>query len=146
MSTLRADSLRRLRAMEIDVWVPRAAAPAPDDRASVSEGPRIRLEAGGGRWLLVADEDARARFRVLLDDLRALLDPAECRFGKWSDSVEAGVGLDELGAQAIEHVLVFGESSGAGDAVCLLPALEELETSGAARRQAWRLLRPLIGG
>lgn len=127
-----ARALRRLEAMEIQVWRARAPKrlaaedipertfanepePAPDRRpesaaASAGSAPRarrIRLEAGSGRWLLVVDDADRARHAPLIEDIRATLGSDDCRFGTWSDSAEAGVAPEDWDAHGIRHALVF---------------------------------------
>lgn len=147
-----AASLARLQAIGIEVWLRRDATPAgaaaalTASSATDQAAARIRLESGSGRWLLVADEAERVAHRRLLDDLRALLDPAECRFGKWSDSPEAGAGPDDWAAHGIEHVLAFGAVPASARGVVLeAPELKRLESDADARRTLWALLRPHLG-
>ena len=165
-----ARALRRLAAMDIQTWRVRARKPAVGERsrpAGVSpEGPRaataapaeqlpqgarrIRLEAGSGRWLLVIDDAHRARFTLLIEDMRGTLGVDNCRFGTWSDSAEAGVAPEDWQAHGIRHALVFsghgeGHNSGnAGPAFVPCGELQRLATSGQARRALWQQLKSLL--
>lgn len=176
-------ALRRLAAMDIQVW--RARAPrsgrAVDERpteaasgkgyrpaeASSTGGSRpsgrIRLEAGGGPWLLVVDDADRDRHSTLIEDIRAALGSRDCRFGTWSDSAEAGVAPADWDAHGIRHALVLGGEAGgrgagdsAGDSAGDCDSafnngafidggdLARLSASGEARRALWRQLEPLL--
>ncbi|MFN2332995.1 MAG: hypothetical protein ABR550_01030 [Wenzhouxiangellaceae bacterium] len=143
---LEATSLRRLRAMEIDVWQHRDGRPGGySDRhadAAMVPTPRIRMEAGSGPWLLVLERGVADDQRTILDDLVATLGAAECRYGQWSDSADSGIALDECDQYGIRHVLAFG-SAPVSDTNRLLavPGLDELVASGRARRQLWSQLR-----
>ena len=128
---IEARAIRRLAAMDIQVWhtrVPKradgekrqspestlegaGAAGSASEKSSLPSR-RIRLEAGSGRWLLVVDDADRARHAKLIEDIRATLGPNECRFGTWSDSAEAGVAAEDWPAHGIRYALVF---SGHGD-------------------------------
>jgi len=137
--------------MDIDVWQLRARAddaacdPAlPEAATPDGAGPRVRLEAGSGSWLLIADERARERYRVVLGDLRALLGDERVRFGRWSDSPEAGVAAGEWAAHGIRHALAFDPPPGPVEALIGVACLDELEGSAEARRALWQALRPLL--
>lgn len=141
-----AASRVRLEAMGIDLWLLRSREDTQQlvtDRTEAAMA-RIRLESGTGAWLIVADESERATYRVLLDDLRAVLGPAECRFGKWSDTPEAGIGPDDWQAHGIRHVLVFGDAPAAAGQVLRAAALAELLEQADARKALWALLRPRL--
>lgn len=156
---LEATSRRRLQAMGIDVWQRRDRRPGlscdryGDEHAghdaddAAAQSPRIRMEAGSGRWLLVLERGVTGDQRTILDDLVATLGAAECRYGQWSDSTDSGIGLDECHRYGIEHVLAFGAAP-ASDArrLTLAPGLDELVESGRARRQLWSRLRPALEG
>lgn len=163
---IEASAIRRLEAMDIQVWsarVPRRAAAVDTRPASVGPGgavpaegapveglsrqtrsrpDRIRLEAGSGRWLLVVDDADRARHVALIEDIRAALGTDDCRFGTWSDSAEAGVAAEDWGAHGIRHALVFGGETGSG--FVQAGQLDGLAASGEARRALWRQLQPLL--
>ncbi len=141
-------SLDRLRAMGVEVWVARSRhASAPETTRRRSE-PRIRLEAGGGRWLLLADERDRSRFSRLLDDIRGALGVQNCRFGKWSDSSDSGIGLSELAAAGVHHAIDLRDPAQAPDGTIVVPAgsLEQLSSSPDARRSLWRRMRIVLEG
>lgn len=154
--TIEPGAIRRLAAMDIQVWrarspkhaeisqAPPAAVPSADAtrRESRSRTGRIRLEAGSGCWLLVVDDADRARHSRLIEDIRATLGTDDCRFGTWSDSAEAGVAVEDWEAHGIRHAVVFGGEAGAG--FVQAGQMEGLETSGAARRALWRRLQPLL--
>jgi len=143
-----AASRARLEAMGIDLWLLRRNQDAqPVAAESSASGPtRIRLESGTGEWLIVADEAERAAYRVLLDDLRAVLGPAACRFGKWSDTPEAGIGPDDWQDHGIGQVLVFGDVPAKAGELLRAEALSVLAESAKARRALWALLRPRLVG
>lgn len=135
-------AIRRLQAMDIEVWRLRARdAGAP---ATGAPARRIRMEAGSGCWLLVVDDAERDRHAVLLEDIRATLGANECRFGTWSDSPDAGIGLADFEARGIRHALVFDGGGDRRDGLVHAAPLEELGTSGQARRALWQLLSPLL--
>jgi len=96
--------------------------------------------------LIVADEGERASFRVLLEDVRAVLGPTECRFGKWSDTPEAGVGPEDWHDHGIRQVLAFGEAPAGAEGLLRAAALDQLVASPAARQALWVLLRPRLAG
>lgn len=159
-------AIRRLEAMEIQVWRARAPKPvdavelgpetsSPADAGRAAHPPsgivpeparprpdRIRLEAGSGRWLLVVDDADRARHATLIEDIRATLGAGDCRFGTWSDSPEAGVAVADWEAHGIVHALVFGGQAGPG--FVQGGELDRLAASGEARRALWRRLQPLL--
>ena len=147
MSWLGSQSRRRLHAMGIELWRPRAV------RLPQAAGhePRFRLAAGSGDWLLVCPGGVPEPQRVLMDDIMASIGPARCRFGEWADSIDAGVSADEWQARGIEHALIFAEAErrpGRGridDArVIEAPALSELAVSGRARKALWQQLLPRL--
>lgn len=141
-----AASRARLDAMGIDLWLLRSREDPKDVRAETDAArtARIRLESGTGAWLIVADEAERATYRVLLDDLRAVLGPAECRFGKWSDTPEAGIAPDDWQAHGIRHVLAFGDTPAAAGELLRADALPELLDRADARKSLWALLQPRL--
>lgn len=163
-----ARAIRRLEAMDIQVWRARApgdvgpaearpaaaasaeSAPVQDQSTGASPNTarprpgRIRLEAGSGRWLLVVDDADRARHATLIEDIRATLGTDECRFGTWSDSPEAGVAVEDWDAHGIHHALVFGGDADPG--FVQGGELTRLSVSGEARRALWRVLQPLLAG
>jgi hypothetical protein len=140
--------IEKLGAIGITVWRRRPSGPvsdaAPSPAPNSAAPARIRLEAGGGPWLLVVEEQSRAQFEALLTDVRVLLGADRCRFGTWSDSAESGVAFDEWAAHGIEAAVVFDrrEDMPAG----FVPAgpLDRLAGSQDARRALWRSLRPLL--
>lgn len=144
----RAASSARLEAMGIDVWLLRARHDVQEGRAESSRpaSARVRLESGTGAWLIVADEAERAAYRVLLDDLRAVLGPDRCRFGKWSDTPEAGIGPEDWREHGIRHVLAFGELPAAAGELLHAAALADLVEQGDARKALWALLQPVLAG
>lgn len=163
MIDLRA--IRRLEAMDIQVWQTREprqtradelradrAAPVENHCAQAAcdssrPSARIRLEAGSGRWLLVIDDADRARHATLIEDIRATLGIGDCRFGTWSDSVEAGVAVEDWDAHGIRRALIFGgepDRRGTGPRLVHGGDLERLATSGQARRALWGRLKPLL--
>lgn len=147
-----ARSLRRLEVMGIGVWQRRrvrAAEPAresepiPPARAKAAPA-RIRLEAGGGPWLLVVEDIDRSRHERLLGDIIAVLGAEHCRFGSWSDSPESGVAVAEWSAHGIRGALVFEDRYDLPDGCIAAGALEELARAGSARRRLWGRLRTLL--
>jgi hypothetical protein len=134
--------------MGIDLWLLRSREDVQQVAAgrTGAEMARIRLESGTGAWLIVADEAERASYRVLLDDLRAVLGPSECRFGKWSDTPEAGIGPDDWQAHGIRHVLAFGDAPAAAGELLRAAALADLLERADARKALWALLRPRLAG
>lgn len=125
----------------VDAPPPSARQPAPP---SASASPRIRLAPGRGRWLLLGEGTDRPDVRALLDDLRGLLGPGDCRFGQWSDSAESGVAAEDWPERGIDWVLDFGGPGAADARVIGLPSLLELVQSPDARKQLWQTLRPLV--
>ena len=166
--TIEPGAIRRLAAMDIQVWRARSpksveitqtppaaetsAEAGPVEDCSVDAAPgglpsrtgRIRLEAGSGCWLLVVDDADRARHAKLIEDIRAALGTDDCRFGTWSDSAEAGVAVEDWEAHGIRHALVFSGQAGPG--FVQAGKLDELKISGEARRALWRRLQPLLAG
>ena len=164
--TIEPGAIRRLAAMDIQVWRARSpehaeiAQTPPAAETSAEAGPvkdfsvdaypgksrlqtgRIRLEAGSGCWLLVVDDADRARHAKLIEDIRAALGTDDCRFGTWSDSAEAGLAVEDWEAHGIRHALVFGGQVGPG--FVQAGELDELKTSGEARRALWRRLQSLL--
>jgi len=140
-------SLRRLEAMDIQLWQVRGRT-VPTSAESTLEVPprsgRIRLEAGSGRWLLVVDDIERAQHAVLLEDIRATLGTGECRFGTWSDSPESGVAVSDWHAHGIGNALVFAEGPDEAGQLLYAGRLETLATSGQARKALWHKLKPLL--
>jgi len=153
-----ARAIRRLAAMDIQVWrtrVPRHAdggttrsseytTEAASEAASSTGRPplrsrRIRLEAGSGPWLLVVDDADRARHAKLIEDIRTTLGPDECRFGTWSDSAEAGVAPEDWQGHGIRHTLVFvgdGDGHNGGDEHCGNDVRPALISGGELQRLA----------
>lgn len=148
--TRSAESLERLDAMGIDVWVPRGTAAHLDARpaATASQesaaGPataRVRMASGDGDWLLVQDAAWDGRHERLLGDIQATIGSARCRFGQWAHSDSAGVAPDELPARGVRHVLSFGEPPDSAEpGVLIAPELEEIAKRPDARRRLWQLL------
>lgn len=130
--------------MDIPVWVLRDRHHPPE--AGGTAVPRVRLEAGDGDWLLVADGAGRSDHSLLLDDIRAAIGTARCRFGQWSDSPESGVAPDDWAAHGIEHVIAFGEPALQFDGLIRGPSLAELAASARARRELWQRIAPRLGG
>lgn len=136
--------------MGIELWLQREARPSAASAAAehAAAEPRVRMAAGSGAWLLVQRRPWDGRHAELLADLQALLGAAQCRFGQWADSREAGLALSELSERGVRQVLAFGPLarpvSEAGIGLLELPPLDELATSGAARRSLWQALRPLL--
>ena len=102
--------------MEIGAWQRRRArASGPDaepeaDRPSeaIPRIPRIRLEAGGGEWLVVVEDIDRSRYERMLGDIIGVLGAERCRYGSWSDSQESGVAP----SQATSSMIATPNSSG----------------------------------
>ena len=141
-------SRAHLAEMGVDVWVkrsPRSLLAAENSPRPAAEA-RVRLSAGGGSWLLVQRRPWDGRHTELLADIQALLGPAQCRFGHWADSREAGIGLSELAARGIMNVVAFGPRPHDAESPDLIVAssLDELASSGAARRSLWQALRPRL--
>ena len=136
--------LARLRAMGIDVWVPRGAAPTP-----APAGLRVRLAAGDGDWLILTDSPLDGDYRALMGDITATLGRGRCRFGQWTDNPDAGMDLGELAGAGIRHVLALGGWPGEGDpagtaGVVRAPALPEIHADAGARRALWDALRGVL--
>lgn len=124
--------------MGIGVWRLRAREPQP-------ESPRLRLEAGHGDVVVVADEDERSRYRPFLADLVAVIGAERCRYGRWADSPDAGVALDECAAHGIDHIVAFGSPHPRGLGLINADPLAELIRSGDARRTLWQRIAGLCG-
>lgn len=140
-----AGRVAKLEAMGIDVWRLRGRSAAPDRGAGGrATAPRVRLEAGGGAWLLVVDDASRARFETLINDVCALLGNDRCRFGTWSDSAQSGVAAEEWDAHGIVAAVVFGPAKALPAGFVSAGPLQELAESPAARRSLWQRLRPLL--
>ena len=142
---LSPDSMRRLEAMDIDLWQRRAV------RMPHASGiqPRIRLAPGGGDWLIVCQGGVPEAYRLLMDDIMATIGAARCRFGEWSDSPEAGVAADEWQARGIEHVLAFAQPDSErrpsrirldDPRLIEAPDLTELAQSAHAKKALWQQL------
>ncbi|TVQ40543.1 MAG: hypothetical protein EA370_03535 [Wenzhouxiangella sp.] len=151
MARLEADSLARLQAMGISVWErrqtgPVEAAAVTAQLADSNDGVRIRLASGEGEWLLVQRQPWGGNPDTILDDIRACLGPARCRFGQWAVGSPAGEDSTELAERGVKHILSFGPSPG-GDWSGLVeaPSLAELAADWRARRALWQQLRPLLG-
>ncbi|MFU8878143.1 MAG: hypothetical protein ACNA7E_08370 [Wenzhouxiangellaceae bacterium] len=107
---------------------------------------RIRLEAGSGDWLLLADERERTRYSQLLADIRGTLGAERCRFGKWSDSSDSGVTLSDLIDAGVRGVVDFRAAAQAPESEVLVPGgdLEQLSRSAEARHALWQHVRGLL--
>lgn len=143
-----ARAIRHLQAMDVQVWRLRgrrsSAVESAGQPAAERHAARIRLEAGSGRWLLVVDDAERARHAVLLEDIVATLGAGECRFGTWSDSAESGIAVSELEAHGIRHALVFGDGDDLLQQLLHVGALNDLASSGRARRALWQRIKPVL--
>lgn len=135
-------SHQRLQAIGIQVWTRRGRAARAVAAAQVQ--PRIRLEAGTGAWLLIVEDAHDHSHQLLLDDIRASIGPAECRFGRWSDSPDAGVGADQWVDHGIEHVLVLGQAGVEHPQVINGGSLAELSESSAARKRLWQRMKQVM--
>ncbi|MDT8410252.1 MAG: hypothetical protein RQ741_11675 [Wenzhouxiangellaceae bacterium] len=151
---LDAPSRLRLQKMGIELWSSRsssaATAPAsipdaPSQPRPALAAPRIRLGAGSGPWLLIIDEASAGRERLLLEDIRATIGAAQCRFGQWSDSPDSGVGADDWLDHGIKHVLVLGGPAVVHRCVINAPALADLAGSADLRRQLWLQMKKAMG-
>jgi len=153
MSRLAAESLRRLEAIGVQVWQRRDAQAGPRGESEASAGaserrepPRIRLEAGHGRWLLVVDPADREPHARLLADIQAVPGAAACRFASWSRGGDSGVAADEVDQHGIEHLVTFGPvAMAATTGMIAAPPLDALATSAEAKRALWRSLRERLG-
>ncbi|MDX1380211.1 MAG: hypothetical protein R3233_03780 [Xanthomonadales bacterium] len=134
-----AGRVERLQAMGLTVWRLRAGSGQLDAPAC-----GIAVEGSGGRILMLCADSGEATRPLARDLARALPGAA------WGWPDVHGAGIDEtVSEQLLSHVLVFGrpvaervfdgtapERAG-GASVVLLPSLDELADSGAARRAAW---------
>ncbi len=143
MPSLNQRQVDRLSAMGIDVWVSRGG-------VGVADEPRVRLSSGEGSWLLVQRQPWRGQFESLLTDITATIGLAECRFGQWANSQDAGVGLSELASRGIRCVVSFGPlppsereagSSISGTRVIEVPTMQAIYDEPAARLALWQGLR-----
>jgi len=143
MASLNQRQFDRLSAMGIDVWVSRAGAGGADE-------PRVRLSSGEGSWLLVQRQPWRGQFESLLSDVTATIGVAECRFGQWANSQDAGVGLSELAGRGIRCLVSFGplppsenEASliASGTRVIEVPTMQAIYDEPSARQALWQGLR-----
>lgn len=143
MPSLDQRQLDRLSAMGIDVWVSRVAANGADE-------PRVRLSSGEGSWLLVQRQPWRGQFESLLSDITATIGVAECRFGQWANSQDAGVGLSELAGRGIRCLVSFGPLppsdneagiSASGTRVIEVPTMQAIHDEPSARQALWQGLR-----
>ena len=136
MSRVSASQQQRLTAMGIDVWTLRQAPGAADQL-------RIRLASGDGPWVLVQRQPWRGQFDALLADITATLGVAQCRFGQWAKSQEAGVGVAELAERGVRRVLSFGPPPRPVDAleVIEVPTLEAIHDDPKAKQALWAQLQ-----
>ncbi len=136
MSRLTRVQHQRLNAMGINVWTRRHASGGVDQL-------RIRLASGDGRWVLVQRQPWRGQFDALLADITATLGVADCRFGQWAKSQEAGVGVSELAERGVQRVLSFGPPPRPLEAseVIEVPTLQAIHDDPEAKRALWRQLQ-----
>jgi len=143
MSSLSQRQFDRLSAMGIDVWVSRTVAGSADE-------PRVRLSSGEGSWLLVQRQPWRGQFESILSDITATIGVAECRFGQWANSQDAGVGLSELASRGIRCLVSFGPlppaeleagSNFSGTRVIEVPTMQAIYDEPLARQALWQGLR-----
>jgi len=146
------DSLQRLNALGIEVWVrrdqTRGSRLAGSDGIAQSDdqGLRIRLASASGEWLLVQSRPWDGSHATLLADITSVIGTERCRFGQWARSASAGLALGELPDQGIRHVLAFGPLPGGCSerAFPSVPTLDELARSGRARKRLWQVLSSLL--
>lgn len=137
MGRLSAHQHQRLEALGIDVWLPR--------HGSDGDQPlRIRLASGKGRWALVQRQPWRGEFQALLADITATLGADQCRFGQWTKSADAGIGVSELSQHGIQRVLSFGPPPIELDEahVIEMPTMQALHDDPEARKTFWQTLKP----
>ncbi len=145
MTRLDAASRQRLAVIGVDVWSRRASAVAADQDAAASQ-PRVRLLSGAGDWLLVQAEPWRGRHEKLLADIKATIGIDRCRFGQWGGDTTAGVGMAEMSARGITHVLAFGEPRQRPDwrELIVAPTLDALASDADSRRELWQRIAPRL--
>ena len=138
-----------LEALGFEVWV---------TRRPVVEAGRIGVGPGQGSTLLLCPSAAESRTELAADLVRALGgDPVWAWLG--SDADESGQLLEDVvAARLITRVFLFGpelvrslfqgsppEILGSAR-LTVLPGLEELAVSGAARQASWKQLRDARSG
>lgn len=135
MSRISSVQHQRLTAMGIPVWT-KTHAPGAADQL------RIRLASGDGQWVLVQRQPWRGEFDALLADITATLGIADCRFGQWAKSQEAGVGVAELAERGVRRVLSFGPPPRPVEAteVIEVPTLQAIHDDPEAKRALWAQL------
>lgn len=148
MSLRSIQSLRRLQAMDVAVWVRRDRPLRKRETARPRAEPRIRLEAGSGDWVLLVEERGRTRHSSLLADIRGTLGAECCRFGKWSDSPDSGIALGELVAAGVKGVIDFRHEDQVQQHAALVAGgdLDDLSASAEARQRLWQRMRMLMEG
>jgi hypothetical protein len=156
MSSRSTHSLERLAAIGVDVWQqrtsrdnnhePMLSRQDSADSLSSEDQTRIRLSSGDGDWLLVRRQPWRGSHEQLLADIMATIGTRRCRFGQWAKDSASGEGRDELAGRGVKKILAFGPPPRELDWPDLLiaPALDELASDPAARRQLWRVLAPAL--
>jgi len=139
MTRLSRSQESRLHAMGIDLWVARDIAPEND-------GLRVRLSSGHGSWLLVQRQPWRGQFESLLADITATLGVAECRFGQWANSQDAGVSVSELAGHGVRYVLCFGAVPAPTDAPSLIEvaSMQAIHDDPSERKALWAKLQAVL--
>ncbi len=146
MTRLDPAALARLDVMGISVWERRQADADVAAAAADSATGRIRLSSGEGDCLLVQRQPWGGETNSIVDDIRACIGPARCRFGQWAVASPAGEDPAELAERGISHVLSFGPAlDGQWPGLIEAPSLVELTTDWQAKRALWRKIRPLLG-
>ncbi|MCH8476673.1 MAG: hypothetical protein LAT56_01875 [Wenzhouxiangella sp.] len=150
MTRLDPAARSRLAARGISIWERRvdaakaaAAASAAGSRAEPAA--RVRLASGEGDWLLVQRQPWRGDADGIVNDLRAWIGPARCRFGQWVIDSQSGEDGPELSDRGVRHILSFGPAPGTDwPGLIETSALAELAADWRARRALWQLLAPVL--
>lgn len=150
MTRLDPVSRARLAAMGISLWVRRVDTATTAAAAGVAGGrvepaARVRLASGEGDWLLVQRQPWRGDADGIVNDLRAWIGPARCRFGQWVIDSQSGEDAPELSDRGVRHVLSFGPAPGDGwPGLIETSPLAELAADWRARRALWQRLAPVL--